>query len=183
SRDAAKSTLKKSGLNVLFKPVADDTVAEEMVVETEPKCGTVLNAGETVTVYISRGEQEVTTAKVPNCVGLGSSSAAGQLIGSRGLTVGGVKQVANGAPAGTVIGQSPAAGKVLPRGSSVTITVSTGVAVATTPGVANEVMGADGHMHQYVTQVVAPNSYSIGFTLHTCTICGYYYYDNVKNPV
>ncbi|MEG2287926.1 MAG: PASTA domain-containing protein, partial [Ruthenibacterium sp.] len=183
SREEAKATLKKSNLNVLFKPVADDAVDEEDVVETDPKSGTVLNAGETVIVYISRGEQEAMTAKVPSCVGLASTSAAGQLLGSRGLTLGGVREVASGSPAGTVIGQSPPAGKVLPRGSGVTITVSTGAPVAVTPGVGNEVVGADGHVHQYVAQVVAPNSYSIGFTMHTCTICGYYYYDNVKNPV
>jgi penicillin-binding protein 1A len=71
--------------------------------------------------------------KVPNVVGMSSSSARRTLEGA-GYSASVVNQASN-EPAGTVMGQAPAAGTVLPAGGSVTIYVSAGAPQSTVPSV------------------------------------------------
>jgi penicillin-binding protein 1A len=71
--------------------------------------------------------------KVPNVVGM-SGSAARSAVESAGYSASVVNQ-SGGEPAGTVLGQVPVAGTVLPAGGSVTIYVSTGPNQSTVPGV------------------------------------------------
>ena len=73
------------------------------------------------------------TKKVPNVVGMSSGSAQSTLQ-SAGYSVSVVNQSGT-QPAGTVTGETPAAGTVLPSGGSVTIIVSTGPSEAMVPGV------------------------------------------------
>ena len=73
------------------------------------------------------------TRKVPNVVGMSSSSAKSAL-DSQGYSTSVVTQ-ASTQPANTVTSQTPAAGTVLPSGGSVTIYVSSGAAQSTVPGV------------------------------------------------
>lgn len=74
-----------------------------------------------------------TTKKVPNVVGMSSSSARNSLESS-GYSASAVNQSSK-QPAGTVVGQAPSAGTALPGGSSVTVYVSTGPAQSAVPGV------------------------------------------------
>jgi len=71
--------------------------------------------------------------KVPNVVGMSSSSARSALETSGYSTS--VVNESSSQPAGTVLSQAPAAGTVLPSGSSVTIYVSAGAPQASVPGV------------------------------------------------
>lgn len=71
--------------------------------------------------------------KVPNVVGM-SSSAARSAVQSAGYSASTVNQASN-EPAGTVVGQAPAAGTALSAGGNVTIYVSTGPAQSTVPSV------------------------------------------------
>lgn len=73
------------------------------------------------------------TRKVPNVVGM-SSSAARSALESEGYGASAVNQT-SAQPAGTVTGQTPAAGTVLPSGGSVTIYVSSGPSQSTVPSV------------------------------------------------
>jgi len=73
------------------------------------------------------------TTKVPNVVGMSSSSAR-SAIEAAGYTTSIVNQ-ASTEPAGTVVGQSPAAGAILSKGGAVTINVSTGPPQSTIPNV------------------------------------------------
>lgn len=181
-RDEAKRMVRESGLNALLKPIVNETVDVDDIVETEPKAGTVLNAGETITLYVSRGQQHADKAKVPNCIGMSSTSQVATLLSNRGLMLGAVRRVASSQPAGTIIDQSPAAGSVQPSGTAVTITISAearapvsgGAAVNPSSGVAE-----DGHQHAFSVQAVPATGSAPGFTIHTCTICGFYTLGNI----
>ncbi|MEG1275052.1 MAG: hypothetical protein RSD27_05105, partial [Ruthenibacterium sp.] len=46
-----------------------------------------------------------------------------------------------------------------------------------------QLTGADGHPHEYEpTSVVPSNAYSIGYTIFTCKVCGYFYYGDFTQP-
>ena len=55
------------------------------VLRTAPAAGTVLEAGETLTVYINREELAVGSTIAPSCVGLGQNEA-GRLLTSRAVS-------------------------------------------------------------------------------------------------
>lgn len=75
----------------------------------------------TLTLYVSKGRE---TATVPSVLGISAGSAACELI-SRGFSYKHIERY-DSAPAGEVIAQSRAAGSVLPKGETITLTVSKG---------------------------------------------------------
>ena len=170
-KDDAVAMLKESDLSALVKTEVSDTVKSGTVLSTDPVAGTTVDAGDTITIYVA-GEYRDTSAIVPNIIGLTKKEASSQLAASN-LSMGTITQVASTAAAGTVVSQSPKAGT-----SGVTIGSSVSVSISAGPDGAG--IAADGHTHNYVTTVVAPNATSIGFTQHTCTICGDVQYDNVR---
>ena len=82
------------------------------MLRTAPPAGTVLEAGETLTVYINREELAVGSTIAPSCVGLGQNEA-GRLLTSRGLSYSFIK-VDSASPAGYVVSQSPRGAKAWP---------------------------------------------------------------------
>ena len=74
------------------------------------------------------------TVTVPGVIGQTRAAAEG-LIGDAGLTVGTVTEEFNAAPAGTVIGQSPAGGSNVDPGTPVNLVVSRGPAPVNVPDV------------------------------------------------
>ncbi len=171
SKDEAVEKLKAENLSALVKTEVNDKKEAGTVIRTEPEAGETVDAEDTITIYVSGEERDLSTV-VPNIIGLPRAKAASQLA-ARGLEMGTVTQVISTAEIGTVISQNPKAGTSgVTKGSSVAVTVS---------GDPEGGVADDGHIHNYVTTVVAPNSTSIGFTQHTCTICGDVYYDNVKS--
>ena len=125
NRDTAREKLREMNLTLLVKPEENSDVPVDSVIRTEPESGTLVKAGTTITLYISREEQEITYVTVPTCIGAESESQAGVRLSQRGLLMR-VKKVEDAAPEGTVIDQSPSPGAMVIYGSTVTLTVSQG---------------------------------------------------------
>jgi serine/threonine-protein kinase len=88
---------------------------------TQPEAGTKLEREQTVTLLISKGANLV---EVPSVLELDQDEAEAEIEGA-GLIVN-VETEDSEVPEGTVIAQDPGAGGAVPKGSQVTITVSTG---------------------------------------------------------
>jgi eukaryotic-like serine/threonine-protein kinase len=132
SRDAAVATLTQAGLqpNVVevnsLRPVGT-------VLATAPKAGTEVIEGTTVRVNVSKGPKPIT---VPNVIGTACESAESQLQGL-GFAVA-REDVEDAEPAGTVVGQNPAAGASAGKGSVVTLQVSSGPQTSQVPDVTSQ---------------------------------------------
>ena len=125
TRTSASEKVKSINLSILIKYETDDSKPYNTVLSTSPAAGTVMEAGETLTVYINREKLAVDTTIAPNCVGL-SQSAAGRLLTSRGLSYSFIK-VDSASPEGYVVSQSPRSGESMAQGGSVTLRVSNGL--------------------------------------------------------
>jgi serine/threonine-protein kinase len=100
-----------------------NAVNEGQVFRQDPVRGTVLNRGDTVSYWVSRGKPQ---AVVPDLVGRSQADAEAALTDA-GLELGTVAQEQSEAvPAGVVIRQDPPAGEQVDKGSAVSIVVSTG---------------------------------------------------------
>jgi eukaryotic-like serine/threonine-protein kinase len=117
----ARKRLENASFQVTVEQRYSKTVKKDEAIGSEPAAGTQLSTAQPVTLLISRGANQV---EVPDVVGLDDRAALAALQGA-GLS--GVEvQRDSTEPQGEVIGQSPAAGKLVPRGSQVTIFASTG---------------------------------------------------------
>ena len=117
----ARKRLENAGFQVTVGQRYSKAVRKGEAIATEPAAGTQLALAQPVTLLISRGANQV---EVPDVVGLDDRAALAALqdAGLSGVEV----QRDSNEPQGEVIGQSPAAGKPVPRGSQVTIFASTG---------------------------------------------------------
>ncbi len=120
----AEQLLRELGVSVLVVQNVEPTVAVGAVIRTDPAAGSVVAAGSTVVVYVSR-QQVSTTTTVPSVVGMSVSDARTLLVQKR-LTLGSQTEAYSSEPAGTVIGQDIAAGTTVRFNSRVNITVSAG---------------------------------------------------------
>lgn len=99
------------------------TVEEGRVIDTEPGGGTQVEAGVSVTVYVSAGLEEFS---IPLVVGQ-SEAAAVALLEAQGFMVGEITTEPDSpSPPGTVTSQDPVAGIRVPAGASVSLTVARG---------------------------------------------------------
>jgi serine/threonine-protein kinase len=136
NRDAAVAELADAGLKA--NVVAVNSLEEvNVVLATDPKAGTELVEGSTVRVNVSKGPKPVT---VPNVIGTAYESAESQLQGV-GFAVA-REEVEDTEPAGTVVGMSPAAGTQQPKGSVITLQVSSGPQVSQIPDVTSRTEAA-----------------------------------------
>jgi eukaryotic-like serine/threonine-protein kinase len=117
----ATSHLEKAGFKVTTRNQFSNSVPKGRVIATEPAAGTQLSTSQVVTVLVSRGTNQVA---VPSVVGLDDQAALAELqdAGLSGVLV----QRDSTEPEGRVLNQSPGAGKLVARGSQVTIFASTG---------------------------------------------------------
>ena len=120
----AEQQLKDLGVSVLVTQAVDTSVATGAVIRTDPAAGSQVEAGSTVVVYVSR-PQVATTAKVPSLTGLSVDDVRTLLVQNH-LGLGSQSQQYSDQPAGTVIGQDPAAGSSVKLNSRVSIVVSAG---------------------------------------------------------
>jgi eukaryotic-like serine/threonine-protein kinase len=104
------------------------------VVGQNPPSGEVVNEGTTVVLRVSKGKQ---VATVPDVLDQTESSARSELQVA-GFEVQAVQAPSDSTPEGFVSAQSPDPGTEAPKGSTVTITVSTGPSSATIPNVVGE---------------------------------------------
>jgi eukaryotic-like serine/threonine-protein kinase len=122
--------LEERGLraNVDRLPSAD--VRSGLALRTVPGAGKEVERGERIQLFISSGPELVA---VPGVIGLSRDSAESR-ISDLGL-VPAVQEQESEEPEGEVIAQEPGAGAELERGSTVTITVSTGIEQVVVPDV------------------------------------------------
>jgi serine/threonine-protein kinase len=107
---------------------------EGQVVAQNPPSGEVVAEGTAVVLRVSKGKQVVT---VPDVLDQTESSARSELQAA-GFEVQAVQAPSDSTPEGFVSAQSPDPGTEAPKGSTVTITVSTGPSSATVPNVVGE---------------------------------------------
>ncbi len=127
SIDVAFEKIDEAGFEIEYKYEYAEDSEINTVQKQVPEAGTVGETGDTITIYISRGEEN-TTAFVPNVVGKSESSAK-NAIGQNGLGIGSVTyDYSNDYSEGTVFAQSPKAGAEVQEYSSVNLFVSKGPA-------------------------------------------------------
>lgn len=124
--NTAITTLKNEGFTVVQAEIQDEDIAKGSVVKTYPVRGDSVPEGSEITIYVSSGAPTV-YVDVPNVVGK-NKDVARQMILEKGLTMGAVTSVDSSYPEGTVVSQSPDAGKTsqVQKGTSVSIEVSNG---------------------------------------------------------
>lgn len=130
SREEAAERLEAAGFEVDVERVSSESVEADLVVYSDPRGGSTVTNGSTVTIFVSRGPRQVS---VPVLVGA-QRGAAVERIRGRGLEPV-VSEEESDAPTGEVIAQSPEAGTEVSRGSQVSIVVSSGTEMATVPNV------------------------------------------------
>ena len=138
----AEQLLRDSGLSVLVVQNVEPSVAVGAVIRTDPVAGTVVPAGSTVVVYVSR-QQVTTTTTVPSVVGMTVDDARTLLVQNR-LTLGSQTQAYSDQPVGTIIAQETAAGSTVKFNTRVNVTVSAGPEPAPEPPASSDAgSGAD----------------------------------------
>ncbi|MEU4691167.1 Stk1 family PASTA domain-containing Ser/Thr kinase [Actinoplanes sp. NPDC023714] len=131
---AAKGELEGLGLKVKEgKPQYNDTAAEGVVLSTDPKAGTQLKPGDTVTVVLSRGRAPIT---IPDLAGKNINDARAEL-NRLGLS-GAERYKDSDQPKDTVLGQSPKPGTGVEKGTDVILDVSNGPPLVTVPDLTNQ---------------------------------------------
>jgi serine/threonine-protein kinase len=129
TRDEAVQELAALGLDVnvveVNSPQAGGTVTAQ-----DPAAGTVLVAGSTVRINVSKGPKQVA---VPNVVGLQVDIATAQL-NTAGFPVL-PQQVESDRPAGEVVAQDPPGNSTASAGSTVSLSVSKGPSTVAVPDV------------------------------------------------
>lgn len=119
----ARQMLTEAGLKIqLGKKVASDEVEAGRVVSTDPKAGTAVPKGTTVTVNLSSGPESVS---VPDLKGLSQAQARAALE-KEGLKLGEVETQDGPQEKDRVISSSPEAGSSVKKGDTVKIVVSSG---------------------------------------------------------
>jgi beta-lactam-binding protein with PASTA domain len=116
----AVQQLQSAGLKSQVRRVASSR-PKGVVLAQSPDAGVVAASGTTVTLTVSNGVKPVV---VPSVVGQTQGSAVNTLTGL-GLKAT-LNNVSSARPVGTVVAQKPAGGKEVPKGSTVTLNVSTG---------------------------------------------------------
>ncbi len=123
--EEAEKALGSMGLRVSVDTTRySETIAEGQVITTNPGAGSEVTAGDLITIYVSQGPDAV-TVPVLDVTGKYQSDAQSAL-SNIGLFVFIKSEPSNEVPEGLVISQDVAADTVVPVGTNITLTVSTG---------------------------------------------------------
>jgi serine/threonine-protein kinase len=117
---AAQAILQGDGFDVVQKGKSSDTVPEGEVIAQDPQGGTAVDKGTTVTIVISDGPPPVT---VPDVTGQTDTDATNALQDQGFNVQTQTVPVTDPTQDGIVQSTNPPAGKKVPNGSTVTITV------------------------------------------------------------
>ena len=124
--EEAKQAIEDAGLHSQVENVADDEVEEGRVISTNPKPGTMVDSGSTVTLRVSTGPAEEMVTVPDGLVGDTLANVSAKLE-EAGLVVGNVnRDDTSTLTVDTVISLSPNEGSEISKGSTVDITVSSG---------------------------------------------------------
>lgn len=131
--NAATALLQNSQyrFTVTTNNVANDTVPVGRVISQDPAAGQQAAQGSTVTLTVSTGKESV---QVPDESNKTPVDAANDL-GGLGFKVAQQNEASSSVPSGRVTRTDPPAGSSAPKGSTVTLFVSTGPAQSTVPSV------------------------------------------------
>jgi beta-lactam-binding protein with PASTA domain len=126
----AIEALDKRDLKATVDRRPSETVEKGIAIRTVPAAGEQVDRGERIQLFVSSGPEQV---EVPDVTGLSRDSAE-DLLTKAGLEPA-VEEKESEEPEDDVISQNPAAGSEVDRGSTVTITVSTGIEKVSVPNV------------------------------------------------
>jgi eukaryotic-like serine/threonine-protein kinase len=129
-QEQAIKDLQDADLRVTTEPQSSDEIRAGFAIRTVPRAGEEVERETRVTLFVSTGPEQVT---VPDVVGLSSDSAEASLA-AEGFGVA-VQEQESEEAVGEVIAQSPEGGAQVNRGTTVTITVSTGIEQVEVPDV------------------------------------------------
>jgi serine/threonine-protein kinase len=129
----AQTELANAELKVATKNSTSKTVQQGYVISSDPKADAEVAVGSIVTLTVSTGPKQVV---VPSVVGEQFANADSALKGA-GFGVS-KSDVANAAPVGQVVSQSPGGGTEAAAGSTVSVTVSTGPQLVPVPDVTQD---------------------------------------------
>ena len=118
----ATQLLEARKLRVNVAETYDEKTPPGQVVSQSPEAGSSVKEDRVVTIYVSRGGEELT---VPDVKGL-ARRAAEEKLGKMGLKVGHVYEKEADSDTGTILAQEPAPGTKIVKGSSVDLTISKG---------------------------------------------------------
>jgi len=118
----ARQILEDQHLRVTVAETFDASVPVGIVVSQTPEAGTTVKEERTITIYVSKGGEEM---EMPNLRGLKQSDAIDKLQ-QMGLRLGSAYETFSDEDSGTVISQDPRSGTRISKGQSVDITVSKG---------------------------------------------------------
>ncbi len=139
SADDAQKALSQAGLNgKQGDAVYSDDVAEGAVASQETSAGAKANKGDTIVYHLSKGSEKIS---IPNVVGMTQAAATSKLE-SAGFSVNVTTASDDSVDKGNVIKQSDTG--TAKKGSTITITVSTGAASVTVPNVVGMTESAAG---------------------------------------
>jgi serine/threonine-protein kinase len=124
--DKASQVLTGQKLVPVRNDEASSTVAQGIVIRTDPGAKTTFNPGQKIQVYVSTGPQ---TATVPALIGLPQQGAE-QAIADAGLQLGTETPQDNpDLQSGTVISADQQAGSAVPKGTVVNLVMASGQVV------------------------------------------------------
>jgi beta-lactam-binding protein with PASTA domain len=125
----AQAAIEGVGLVAALEDTSSDDVETGLVTETSPAAGTEVEAGSTVTVFVSTGPA---TVAVPDVVGQVAANAQAALEGE-GFVVTTTEVPSDEVEEGLVIATNPTAGIEVAPGTTVDMAVSTGPADVVVP--------------------------------------------------
>jgi eukaryotic-like serine/threonine-protein kinase len=126
----AIEALDKRDLKATVDRRPSESIEKGIAIRTVPAAGEQVDRGERIQLFVSSGPEQV---EVPDVTGLSRDSAE-DLLTKAGLEPA-VEEKESEEPEDDVISQNPAAGTEVDRGSTVTITVSTGIETVSVPNV------------------------------------------------
>ena len=129
--EAAQRALTDAGLEPLVQTVTDPEVAEGTAIDTDPPVGSEVDEGSTVTLRVSGGPGDATVPDVAEQ----EEAAATSALRREGFEVGTREEASDDIDEGFVIRTEPAAGAQAPRGSTVTLVLSSGAEDVNVPNV------------------------------------------------
>ena len=134
TREEAIAALEKAGFKVNAVENYDSKVAKNKIIRQNPVGGSGMTEGSTVTIFVSKGVEQVS---VPNVVGK-KQTVAESTLKDKGFTVEIKKVYDSKTGSGSIISQSPSGGAKADKGSKVTITVSLGTETFAVANVLNK---------------------------------------------
>jgi serine/threonine-protein kinase len=131
TQDDAKAALATSGFEVRVESSPDTSKPVDQVVDQNPAPNTTAPKGSTVTIFVSNGPAAV---QVRDVTGRTVGDAESLLQGD-GFTTSTTSESSDTVPSGRVIRTEPPAGSQRPKGSTITLVVSSGTSNVTVPSV------------------------------------------------